>query len=250
MSSAKKTKIKDLWEKLSKNTDISEHYKIRNGIKINIGFVNQFALHKKIPNKWFDWENRINAKIMIIGQDWGPYSALLPYIEGFNKESINKNFDYDNFLFKTFSSRTEKFILQSIERSFEEEFNKKISKDVWREFVFTVAVLFTRQGNHFRGNEFYDEKFGVEQSYPYLKKQIEIIQPKVIMPLGGTAWKMIGEIFNLDYPETITNVITVLRKKPIKINEQVIIPNFHPASHTDPKEQYQIWQTLWENIDL
>jgi len=38
---------------------------------INIYKDNKFA--KKIPSIWTDWYNRINAKIMIIGQDWGPF---------------------------------------------------------------------------------------------------------------------------------------------------------------------------------
>ena len=31
---------------------------------------------KNIPSIWTDWFNRLNSKIMIMGQDWGPYSDM------------------------------------------------------------------------------------------------------------------------------------------------------------------------------
>ena len=65
----KKKLIRKLWKDLSNNTKVTKRYKIREGKKVNVGFVNQYALHSFIPNKWFDWENRVNAEIMIIGQE-------------------------------------------------------------------------------------------------------------------------------------------------------------------------------------
>ncbi len=38
---------------------------------INIYKNKKFA--KEIPSIWTDWYNRLDSKIMIIGQDWGPY---------------------------------------------------------------------------------------------------------------------------------------------------------------------------------
>jgi uracil-DNA glycosylase len=185
---------------------------------------------------------------MIIGQDWGPYKALLPYIKAYEERKDDPTFNYDQYLFETFSSRTEKFIIKSIEKTFYEKFQKEISQEVWNNFIFTIAVFFTRQGNHFRGNEFYDEKYGAEQSLPYLKRQIEIVQPKIIMPLGGTAWGMIREIFELNkYPKTISSTIEYLENKAINTNKITIIPNFHPASHTHPNIQYNLWKRVWEN---
>ena len=248
---AKKKLIMQLWKDLTNNKTAGTNIKFKDGKEINVGFVNQFSLHKFIPNKWFDWESRVDAKIMIIGQDWGPYKALLPYIEKYEEEKRNSDFNYDEYLFRTFSSRTEKFIFKSLERSYLEKFNTQITKAIWDEFIFTVAVFFTRQGDHFRGSEFYDEKFGVRTSLPYLKRQIEIVKPKIIMPIGGTAWGMVRDIFGLGkYPEKISEVIERLGKEIIKKGDTIIIPNFHPASHTDPNVQYDIWKRVWENISL
>ena len=49
----------------------------KNGIDcslINIYKNKEFA--KNIPSVWTDWYNRLNSKIMIIGQDWGPYNDM------------------------------------------------------------------------------------------------------------------------------------------------------------------------------
>jgi uracil-DNA glycosylase len=249
MITTKEIKLHELWTELAQNTKVTEHFKNRNGINTNIGFVNQYAKNQFIPNKWFDWENRADAKIMIIGQDWGPYSALLKYVTDYEIHKADPNFNYEEFLFKTLSSRTEKFIINSIQNSYIETFNKQIDAKRWNDFIFTVAIMFTRQGNHFRGNEFYDEKFGIEQSLPYLQKLIEIVKPSIIMPLGNVAWGMVKSIFNINISGTISNIIQIQNFQPIKVGDTVIIPNFHPASHTDPKLQYKIWKTIWENLN-
>jgi hypothetical protein len=238
--------IRELWKDLANDDNVTVNIKKRKGKEINIGFINQYELHDFIPNKWFDWKRRVNAKIMVIGQDWGPYKALLPYLTIYNREKDKPNFNYDDYLFKTFSSRTEKFIINTIESTYREHYHKKITNNIWNKFIFTIAVMFTRQGNHFRGNEFYDEKFGMKVSLPYLNKQIDIVQPKIIIPLGGTAWTMIREIISLKkYPVKISDTISYLNNQVIKSNNIFIIPDFHPASHTNPQIQYNIWKTIW-----
>ena len=46
----------------------------RNCSLINIYQNNKFC--KNIPSIWTDWFNRLDSKIMIIGQDWGPYNDM------------------------------------------------------------------------------------------------------------------------------------------------------------------------------
>lgn len=56
---------------------------------------------------------------------------------------------------------------------------------------------------------------------PYLKKQIEIISPRIIVTLGGTATEMI-----LDESISITKVNGI----PVERNSRIIIPCIHPAA--------------------
>ena len=42
---------------------------------INIFEDSNFCIN--IPSIWTDWLNRLDSKIIIIGQDWGPYSDMV-----------------------------------------------------------------------------------------------------------------------------------------------------------------------------
>ncbi|MBD3329562.1 hypothetical protein GF357_03645, partial [Candidatus Dojkabacteria bacterium] len=163
----KKEQTRKLWHDLAKNQKITHNIKLRNGKSVDIGFVNQFARHDSIPDVWFDWENRSDSHTMIIGQDWGPYSVLKKRIEKFHS-NINKSLDYNDFLLANFSSRTEKLILSALERVWDTNQSSPQFKKSFGKLFFTVAVFFTRKGNRFRGNEYYDEGFGVKHSLPYL----------------------------------------------------------------------------------
>jgi len=241
--------MRELIKELSFVSQTNNIKAMRKGKVVDLNLINQFSYHKFIPNKWFDWERRANAKIMIIGQDWGPYLALKEFIDDYEIEKILLEFDYDKFLFKTFSSRTEKFIIQAIEKTYFENLKKAITKEIWDEFFFTVSVLFTRQGKLFRGNNNFEPKQSFEISYPYLAKQISIVKPKIIMSLGNMAWESVKRYYNLneEYKNmNITKVINkVLPKGYIKINDVTLIPNFHPASHVNPKTIYNQFKLLW-----
>jgi len=113
--------------------------------------------------------------------------------------------------------------------------------DIFNNIFFTVAIMFTRQGIHFRGNEYFDEKFGINISKEYLREQTAIVKPKIIMPLGNSAWGMIREICELhQYDNRISEVVNDSGKSNIKKYKTIIIPNYHPLSHASPDIQYDI----------
>src|SRR5688572_21705985 len=72
----KNVKMQDLINDLANDRSHNTIKASRKGVITDLSLVNQFALNKFIPNKWFDWIDRVDAEIMIIGQDWGPYIAL------------------------------------------------------------------------------------------------------------------------------------------------------------------------------
>lgn len=240
------TQMQALVEELKQDTSAEQISALRKGVKAQLGLINHYKLHDLIPNKWFDWVNRADAQIMIIGQDWGPYSALKKYLESYEIESQAPDFDYGSFLFSRMSSRTEKFILKTIKSTYEQKFGT-FNENVWHDIIFTMAVLFTREGDNFRGNNNFDSKQSASISYPYVSKQIEIVKPKIILASGGMAFDVLNRFYNLGFDgQTVTQVINELGENVIKSAETIIIPNFHPASHTDPKLQTRIWSKIWE----
>lgn len=247
----KKLRMQKLLYDLAHETQVSFIRAQRQGITTDLSLVNQFALHPLIPNKWFDWERRINAPIMIIGQDWGPYSVLKTYIDQYDSEVKNEGFDYEQFLCKQMSSRTEKFILNTIKETYIEK-HEKFDHAIYDKFFFTMAVLFTRHGKHFRGNHNFDERQSFEISYPYVARQIEIVKPKVIMPLGLLGLKLVTRYFDLPFRNrNLESVIDELESigRCIHLTNTMIIPNYHPASYTSPSQQKEIWSTIWEVIE-
>jgi hypothetical protein len=246
--STKSTLMKKLEKDLRENISAENIFAKRKGKDVNLSLINQFKKHDFIPNKWFDWQNRADAEIMIIGQDWGPYKALEKYIVDYENSKNGKDFDYNAFLFKTFSSRTEKFIFKVIEETYTERF-KTFDKKIHDKFFYTMAVLFTRQGIHFRGNHNFDEAKSFEISYPYVARQIEIVRPKVIITIGNLGFKVVNRYYKLNYGKIkLTDLIKEIGSSAIQLNESTVIPNFHPASFTDPKIQKQIWSKIWDYI--
>lgn len=216
---------------------------------INCGpkLVNQFKLHEFIPNKWFDWSSSDKAKVIIVGQDWGPYVFLKKYVDKYKIESKKDSFDYNKFLFATFSSRTEKMLLQFLQKSFKEKFGREMTTDDWQPFFFTLADFFCRSGTLFRGSSNFDTK-GVEQSLPFLKRQIEIIKPKIVLTLGDMALKQVVQAMNMQI--TYTNLTEFIKetekKKYISFQGTMIIPSFHPAAHVNPNIIYERLAMVWQ----
>lgn len=221
----------------------------RKGQLTDVSLINQFKLTKHIPNKWFDWEKRVDSEIMIIGQDWGPFVALDRYIQEYQQESQSKDFDYNEFLWRGFSSRTEKAVFKYLSETYLEFYDEEMPNEQWDKIFFTMAVLFTRQGKHFRGSHNFDAKQSAEISYPYVIRQIEIVQPTVIITLGNLAFGVVNKYFELGYKDIkISNLAKDLQAEPIRIGKQFIIPAYHPAAHISPQIQKQIWRKIWQLV--
>lgn len=61
--------------------------KCKNKSLINI--YQDYNFCTNIPSIWTDWYNRLDSGIMIIGQDWGPYSDMKIFHKLLNKDKSN-----------------------------------------------------------------------------------------------------------------------------------------------------------------
>lgn len=66
----KSEQMAQLIQQLKQNTQIEKISCIRKGEVKDLSLINQFKLHNLLPNKWFDWVAQVDAKVMVIGQDW------------------------------------------------------------------------------------------------------------------------------------------------------------------------------------
>ena len=135
----------------------------RNCSLINIYQNNKFC--KNIPSIWTDWFNRLDSKIMIIGQDWGPYNDMkklnISYMESPTKDNWKSLIEQER-------STTKKML----EYYIKESSNGKYNLD---KIFITNAIMCARYGDNYRGDNIYLKKSTIN-CQEFLQKQIEIVK--------------------------------------------------------------------------
>ena len=198
-----------------------------------INIYSDYNFCSNIPSIWTDWFNRLNSKIMIIGQDWGPYNDMI------NLNDLLKN-DKSNWyeLIESEKSNTKKLLEKYIKESSN---NKFLLNDI---FV-TNAIMCARQGNNYRGNNI-DLKKSTINCSAFLLAQIEILKPKVILTLGYYPLLSLAKIMNFKIEKTLKETIKL--KSEILVNDYVIIPLYHPVAQIKKIEQLEQYKKIWKYI--
>lgn len=185
------------------------NFKCKNKSLINI--YKDYDFCTSIPSIWTDWFNRLDSKIMIIGQDWGPYKEMQKL-----HELLNENKSDWQEVIKLEKSQTKKVLEKYIEES---------SKGMYslNDVYITNAIMCARQGENYRGNTI-DLKKSTINCSEYLLKQIEIVKPKVILTLGYYPLLSLATIFHFKIKDNIQNFSL------IKIDNYIVIPLYHPVA--------------------
>jgi DNA polymerase len=195
---------------------------------INIYEDNEFA--KNIPSIWTDWYNRLDSKIMIIGQDWGPFIDM----QKLNSQYTKNEDTWDN-LIEQEKSNTKKLLTQYIIESS----NGKVNS--LNEIYITNAIMCARNGNNYRGDNI-DLKKSTFNCRQYLKKQIEIVNPKVLLTLGYYPLKALSDIYNFKIENTLKSTIESMPT--IKLGDIIIIPLYHPVAQIKKQEQLEQYNRI------
>jgi uracil-DNA glycosylase family 4 len=201
---------------------------------INIYKDNEFA--KNIPSIWTDWYNRLDSDIMIIGQDWGPFVDM----KQLNEEYLQKE-NKDNWLqlIEKEKSSTKKLLTKYIVESSK----GKISN--LDEIYITNAIMCARKGTQYRKNNI-DLKKSTFHCEEYLKKQIEIVKPKIILTLGYYPLKSLSDIYGFEIEDTLKSTI---QNTPIIRKEKfIIVPLYHPVAQIKKQEQLEQYNRIWEYL--
>lgn len=220
-------------------SDMSEcqkcmHIHFKNNIDcslINIYKNKKFA--KQIPSIWTDWLNRLDAKIMVIGQDWGPFNDMKKLNELLKDDKSNWN-----ELIESEKSNTKKLL----ENYIKESSNNKYSLN---DTFITNAIMCARQGNNYRGNNI-NLKCSTVNCKEFLLRQIEIVKPKIVLPLGYYPLYSLSKIYNFKIENNLTKTI---EKYPIiKIKDFIIIPLYHPVAQIKKERQMEQYNRIWQFI--
>ncbi len=188
---------------------------------------------KNIPSIWTDWFNRLDSKIMIVGQDWGPYNDMKKFSHLL--ESDKSNWIEITELEK---SNTKKLLNYYIKQSS----NNSYSLD---DIFITNAIMCARQGDSYRGSNI-DLKKSTMNCSEYLLKQIDIVNPKVILTLGYYPLLSLSKIYDFEIDKTLKE--TINKYPEIKVTNYVIIPLYHPVAQVKKTEQLEQYKRIWKYI--
>lgn len=179
--------------------------------------------------KWSDWQGNLNARIMLIGQDWGT-------VEYWHK---NKGRDSEtnpsNITLKRLFSELD-FNLGSIANPSHKE-----------PLFFTNSVLCLKQG---RMSDSISSRCYQNCGTKFLKPLIDLVNPEIIIALGRAPF---ASVMNLYKPEGFPKVPRqkdIVRAEPILIGEHNIklFPVYHcgPLGRANRKFNEQVLD--WMNI--
>ena len=243
----KKKQFNNLIKKMRKCNLCQNITKKSSGKVTDCSLINIFKdeeLCLNIPTIWTDWYSRIDADIMIIGQDWGPLVDMEKYRNEYI-ELLKTDEDAWYKLVKREENLTHKKLVKFLEKSaklekypLEENFKDKI--------YFTNAVMCARQGESYKDTKYFDVKKCTLNCTKFLKEQIDIVKPKIIVALGYHPLLALSKVLDFEIGENL--VLTLLKTKVFNVNGVKIIPVFHPVAQVKEKEQLNQYRNIWSEL--
>ena len=219
-----------------------------------INFFNEKSLYLNIPSIWTDWVNRSNSKIMIVGQDWGPYVDMQKYNTRY-KELVEMGEDKES-AWKTIVNEKEsmtkclmtEFVIRSAKQC-----GIDIDEKIMESCFVTNAVLCARKGENYRGTNNFSAKFCTENCTKMLNKQIDAIHPLVVITLGYWPFYSVCKYHNIPVYKTLKENIShySLNKENIinnsyENNPIYVLPVYHPVAQVKKDEQISLYKIMWE----
>ena len=227
----KKEVFKELLKLMSK-CDKCTNFKDKEKSLINI--YNDYNFGSNIPSIWTDWFNRLDSKIMIIGQDWGPYNDM---------KKLNSLLDEDKSNWKELIELEKSNTKKLLENYIKDSSNNKHSLN---DIFITNAIMCARQGDNYRGNNI-DLKKSTLNCSNFLLRQIEIVKPKVILTLGYYPLMSLSNLMDFEIEKTLKE--TIKEYPEICKGDYTIIPLYHPVAQIKKSEQLEQYKRIWKYID-
>jgi len=225
----------------------SQLFKKSNKKLIDCSLINIYkdeSICLNIPTVWTDWYSRINADIMIVGQDWGPYQDMLKYRDEYI-ELLKTDEDAWINLVRRQESLAHKNMYKFLKASAKLE-NYELEENFMDNIYVTNAVMCARQGTSYRDTKYFDVKPCTLNCTKFLKKQIDIVKPKIILALGYHPLLSLSKIYNFEIGNNLTDVINSIDV--IKTDNVVIIPAYHPVAQVKQEEQLKIYSLIWKEV--
>jgi DNA polymerase len=179
--------------------------------------------------KWSDWQGKLNAEIMLIGQDWGSTK----YWEDNEGKDTTQN--PTNFHLKELFNHLG-FDIGDVSNPNHDE-----------PIFFTNSVLCLKTGN--MSSTVYQKCFS-NCGENFLKPLIDLISPKILITLGAAPFKSVLRLYRPEGSSQIPPLRDVVRHEPIIINTQglKLFPMFHCGGLGLANRKFEEQKTDWDFI--
>ena len=225
-----------------------------NGYDGLINFFQNDQIALNIPSLWTDWINRADSKLMIVGQDWGPYIDMERLHKKYCKSVAAERDRREAWsgIVNGPESMTKKLMTEFIVQS-AKEMGVGVDETILDSFFVTNAVLCARKGSNYRGNNNFKPKFCTVNCAAKLKREIEIIKPLVIITLGYWPFYSIAKSYDIPvyktlgenlvrYSSDINNIVNISNDNcPI-----YVLPVYHPTAQVKKTDQIFYYRLMWK----
>jgi len=194
---------------------------------------------------WSDAFPNYDAKLMIVGQDWG----TLIYLDKFIKDNGNKIPNP----YREKGNPTWENLINFLEEAWFKPFG-----EYFENIYLTNAVLCLRNWSQMTGSipmQYF------KNCFPFLKEQIDIVKPKIIATLGATVFQVLARNYNIKLRHKTFRDIVANYKKDALITEEgfYIYPLYHTGGlglrnrkmaklHVEPVEDFKRLKELFDTV--
>ncbi len=221
------------------------------------GLINFFIdknMYLNIPSIWTDWVNRSESKIMIVGQDWGPYIDMQKINNRYRRlVDLGEN---EECAWKTVvnekESMTKSLMTEFIIRS-AAQYDINIDEKIMESFYITNAVLCARKGDNYRGTNNFSPRFCTDNCTKMLNKQINAIKPMIVITLGYWPFYSVCMYHKIPVFKTLKENISYYSLNEgnrINLSQEnnpiYVLPVYHPVAQVKKEEQISIYKIMWE----
>jgi len=183
---------------------------------------------------WSQWQGNLNARLMVIGQDWGGSTYFAEH------EGLDEGLD---------PAKNEKFndtnkrlcdLLDSIGIHIEH----RLQPAEEQKLFFTNSVLCLRPGNLTTGTA----KSGwFRNCSGFLSQQVNIVNPKVVITLGHKAYRALLQAYGLKPKAKMRDAVEDVTALP---NGGTLIPMYHPGYWGTRARSFEEQKQDWQRVKL
>jgi len=179
---------------------------------------------------WTQWQGNLDADLMVVGQDWGDTKYFKD-----NKGREKANNPTNRMLIK---------LMSSIDRRIENPEDVNQPKVAF----FTNAILCLKQGNM----QTVVQEAWFRNCQHFLRQQIEIVKPKIVVGLGQLAYNTILSAFAIKKPAKFLDSVTNTEGVALA-NGSRAFAVYHCGArilntHRRETEQFNDWQRIGEAL--